>query len=93
MDTPPPTNLSQLRPFLGIIHYQGQWKLFSIGPAKGEDLRISMQEGATPPTPLGGMGEHCKLPIGAWGSAPEAKAFCIEKTPKTTQISDGQEAF
>ena len=41
----------------------------------------------------GVWGSAVSSPIGAWGGAPEANAFCVQKTPKTIQKSDGQEAF
>ena len=37
--------------------------------------------GGTPPVQLGVTGSS---PIGVWGGAPEANAFCIENPPKTT---------
>ena len=47
-----------------------------------------VREGGTPPAQPGGMGESAgSSPIGAWGGALEANAFCVVKAPKTTQKS------
>ena len=41
-----------------------------------------VREGGTPLAPLRGMGSAVSSPIGVWGGAPEANAFCVETPPK-----------
>ena len=48
--------------------------------------------GRGPPThQQGGMGERCKLPIGAWGGAPEAFTFFASKPLKISVYSQRSE--
>ena len=56
----------------GRAHIGG---LYEVEVAPGKDV--------PPPAQRGGMGEHCKLPIGVWGGAQGANAFLIHKITKT----------
>ena len=56
-----------------------------------------VQEGGTPPTQLGSMGEHCKLPHWGLGRNPRSQCFLrlkkLQKLYKKEVYSGGQEAY
>ena len=67
---------------------RGQWWIQELGGGGGEVAGGAapgrVREGGTPPAQLGGVWSVVSSPIGVWGSAPEANAFCVENPPKST---------
>ena len=63
--------------------FRGGGSCLALVPqATGADLGICVREGGTLPAQQGVWGSAVSSPIGAWGGAPEANAFCVQKNSK-----------